>query len=166
MGKEVFFRIKSLLESEHIKFLHLEHEHVHRSEDAAKVRGNTIEQAAKAIVLKIKKPNSDSQGHNYALIMCVLSGHKKIDLKKIKSLLSIKSANLASPEEVLEATGCTIGSVPPFAPLFNMDLFVDKSITDQKEIFFSAGTHNDSIRMSSSDYVSVLKPRVIDFAAV
>ena len=160
MGKKEFDMIVELLSSKNLEFEHITHEHVHRSEDAAKIRGNRVEQAAKAIVLKIRNRKSKE----YEFVQCVISGHKKIDLKKLKSLLELDNASLASPEEVLEKTGCTIGSVPPFGKLFGISTFVDSSITEQEYIFFSAGTHNDSIKIKSKDYIAAVEPEIINVA--
>jgi len=144
-------------EENHIKFDHLQHEHVHTSEDAARIRGNSLEQAAKAIVLKIKpKGKKESE-----LIQCVLSGSKKINLKELRKTLDLKSAGLASPEEVLEKTNCTIGSVPPFGMMFGLRVFADEALFLQEKIVFSAGTHNDSIRMHSIDFKKIVKPSIL-----
>lgn len=161
MGKDVFLKIKKLLDSDDIEFEHIIHEHVHTSIDAAKIRGNSLEQAAKAIVLKVKGKKSGE----YELIQCVLSGHKKILLKELKHLLNLKNASLASPEEVFTKTGCTIGSVPPFGHFFNLKVYADESLFEQKEIVFSAGTHNDSIRMKSIDYKKIVKPEIMNFTS-
>jgi len=159
MGQEVLEKIFKLLNEKNVQFEHLTHEHVHRSEDAAKIRGNTVSQAAKAIILKVKP-----RAQEYKTIQCVLPGDKKIDLKKLKNLLDLKSASLASPEEVYEKTTCVIGSVPPFGTLFNLEVYVSKDILNQEIIFFSAGTHNDSIKMKSKDYIMIINPVLIDFS--
>ncbi|MGV8169309.1 MAG: YbaK/EbsC family protein [Candidatus Nanoarchaeia archaeon] len=160
MGEKTLNEIIDFFQKKNVPFEHLIHEHVHRSEEAAKIRGNTLEQAAKAIVLKVKEKKSKE----YSFIQCVISGSKKIDLKKLKVLLSLSNASLASPEEVLEKTGCTVGSVPPLGNLFGLEVFADSSIAEQEFIFFSAGTHNDSVRMRSSDYVKSVNPKVLDFS--
>lgn len=155
MGKELFEKIKKLLNENKVEYELFEHEHVHTSEDAAKVRGTKIEQAAKAIIIRSKSGK---------LAQFVLGGDRKIDLKIIKKeILGEKNVSLASPEEVLKATGCTIGSVPPFAKLFDepMQQYFDKDLLGTQEyIVFSAGTHNDSIKMKSVDFVRVNKPIV------
>jgi len=161
MGKEVLEKILNLLNEKNVQFEHLTHEHVHRSEDAAKIRGNTVSQAAKAIILKVKPRLEECK---YKIIQCVLPGDKKIDLKKLKNLLDLKNASLASPEEVYEKTTCVIGSVPPFGNLFNLEVYASKDILEQEIIFFSAGTHNDSIKMKSKDYFVLINPILIDFS--
>jgi Ala-tRNA(Pro) deacylase len=159
VAEKEFLQIQDFLKSRNVNFEHIVHEHVHRSEDAAKIRGNKIEQAAKAIILKIRHKKSKE----YEFIQCVISGHRKIDLKKLKVLLNLDNASLASPEEVLEKTNCTVGSVPPFGIIFGLRMFIENSVTEQEFIFFSAGTHNDSIKMRSADYLNVLNVETSDF---
>lgn len=166
MGQNEFNLIADFLTSKGIPFDHITHEHVHRSEEAAKIRGNKIEQAAKAIVLKVRKKKSkENNSKDYEFIQCVVPGHKRIDLKKLKSILDLDNASLASPEEVLERTNCTVGSVPPFGSLFGLQTYMDRSVLEQEYIFFSAGTHNDSVKVRSIDYVNVLKPEVTEFCS-
>ncbi len=161
MGEKEFNSIIDFLNSKGVKFEHIVHEHVHRSEDAAKIRGNKIEQAAKAIVFKIRKKKSEE----YEFIQCVVSGHKRIDVKKLKGIFNLDNASLASPEEVLEKTGCTVGSVPPFGILWGLRTYADKSILEQEYIFFSAGTHNDSVKIRREDYLFSVNIEIMDFCA-
>ena len=76
--------------------------------------------------------------------------------------MQTKNVALASPEEVLEHTGCTIGSVPPFANIFGLQVYMDNGLLDRETIVFSAGTHTDSIIMKPSDYVNIVKPLIVE----
>ncbi len=165
MTVETFLQIKELLDKNRIKYQHITHEHVHRSEDAAKIRGTNLDEAAKAIVLKVEK-RRDSDGRSekyYEFIQVVIGGDQKIDLKKLRLYFNSKNIALASPDEVLEMTGCTIGSVPPFGILFNIPVYMDSGLLEKERIVFSAGTHNDSIIMAPQDYVSLLDPKIDSF---
>lgn len=160
MTVETFLQIKKILDENNMVYTHLTHEHVHRSEDAAKIRGTNLDEAAKAIVLKVEK--KDDSGKYYTFIQIVIGGDQRIDLKKLRLFFNSKNVALASPEEVLEKTGCTIGSVPPFGILFDIPVYMDKSLLDKSQIVFSAGTHNDSIIMNPEDYVNILAPEIMD----
>ncbi len=153
----VFERIISLLDSKGVSYIHMTHEHVHRSAEAAKIRGTRLEQAAKALVLQDK---------NEEVYMFVVGGNRRLDLKKIKKgILHVKNISLAHPDLVLEKTGCSVGSVPPFGNLFGLKVFIDKNLVEtQEEIVFSAGTHNDSIKMKVRDYISVVRPALKDYS--
>ena len=135
--EKILFLLK---DTEHV---HLKHDFVHRSKDAAGIRGNSIEQAAKAIILK-------TEG---GFIQCVLQGHKLIDYKKLKKELCLKKIRLATEEEVLELTSLKIGSIPPYGGLFNLKVYVDKDLLDLDYLFFSAGSHYDSVKIKPSDYL-------------
>lgn len=154
MQIEVFNEIKEFLDKHKVKYKVEDHEPTPRSEDAAKVRGTSIEQGAKALVFR-------SKGN---FLMCVLSGHKKVDLDKVRLIIGEKRLSLASPDEVKKVTGCVIGSVPPFGNLFNIPLYVDKSILKNEEIAFNAGMLTRSIIMKSEDYINCVKPIVEDFS--
>ena len=159
MTVETFLKIKNILDKSRVDYKHLIHEHVSTSEDAAKIRGTNLEDAAKAIILKVQ--NKDG---SFKFIQAVIPAHQRIDLKKLKIILDSKNVALASPDEVLEQTGCTIGSVPPFASLlFNIPMYMDESILKKDFIVFSAGTHNDSIEMKAQDYYVILDPQVVEF---
>ncbi|MGV8172288.1 MAG: aminoacyl-tRNA deacylase [Candidatus Woesearchaeota archaeon] len=138
-------------------YTHLTHDYVRTSEDAAKIRGTNIGDAAKAIILKVQ-----SKAGNYDFIQAIIPANQRIDLKKLKRILDSKNVALASPDEVLERTGCTVGSVPPFGILFNIPMYMDESILRKDFIVFSAGTHNDSIQMNAQDYNNILTPNIVE----
>jgi len=161
MTTETFLQIKKILDDAGLEYIHLTHDYVRTSEDAAKIRGTNIEDAAKAIILKVQ--SKDNPGNkSFYFIQSIIPANQRIDLKKLKLILDSKNVSLASPEEVLERTGCTVGSVPPFGKLFNIPMYMDESILKKDFIVFSAGTHNDSIQMKAQDYYKILEPKVVD----
>lgn len=169
MTTETFLQIKKILDDSKLEYTHLTHEHVSTSEDAAKIRGTNLDDAAKAIILKaeFKIENEDGTiNKSFKFIQAVIPANQRIDLKKLKIILGSKNVSLASPDEVLERTGCTIGSVPPFGKLFNIPMYMEESILKKDLIVFSAGTHNDSIQMNAQDYYGILEPIVAEFKKI
>ena len=158
MAEDIFRRIRTLLDNAGVDYEHLEHDHVHGSRDAAKVRGTTLAEAAKALVLKDRTSGG--------LSLFVVAGDRKLDLKAIKKdILGTKNISLAPPEEVLSATGCAVGSVPPFGNIFKLPVYFDQHLKDtQQQIVFSAGTHTDSIRMRTEDFLTVVRPTVAAYS--
>jgi Ala-tRNA(Pro) deacylase len=157
MGKDVLEKIMSDLDKAKVKYEHLTHGRVHSSHEAARIRGNKVEQAAKAIVLKAR----GKKGGEF--VQCVLPGHKKINLKKLKVILGVKNVGLASSDDVLRVTSCSIGSVPPFGGLFGLSVYADKSLLEEEIVVFSAGTHYDSIMLKSKDFIRVVNPLLEEF---
>ncbi|MBW2983065.1 YbaK/EbsC family protein [Candidatus Woesearchaeota archaeon] len=158
MAEEAFKRIKDLLDEKGVEYEHYTHDHVHSSKDAAKVRGTRLEEAAKALILKDRKSGR--------LSMFIVGGDRKLDLKTVKKdILGTKNVSLAPADEVLEATGCAVGSVPPFGQLFSLPVYFDRHLEEtQEHIVFSAGTHHDSIRMRTRDFLSVVQPAVAAYS--
>ena len=54
--------------------------------------------------------------------------------------------------------------MPPFGNLYNMNVFVDESLTKDKEIAFNAGSHRELMRLAYEDFARVVKPKVLLFA--
>jgi len=145
---DVHEKVIAFLDENNVTYEKMKHEHVHSSDDAAKVRGTKLEEAAKALVL---------QTGSGQVFMCVVSGHRRLDLRKIKQMMGERNVSLAHPGVVLGTTGCPVGTVPPFGNLFNIPLYVDEDVLSREYLVFSAGTHFDSVRMKSADWERITK---------
>ncbi len=150
----IFNKIIELLDSKKIKYELLEHEPTPTSKDSARVRGTREDQGAKAILLR-------SEGK---FILCVLPGNEKIDLNKLRLLISKKSLSLATREEVVKITNCIPGEVPPFGNIFNTKTYVDKTLLRNEKIAFNAGLTTKSIIMLTKDFLNIVNPIIDDFA--
>lgn len=150
----IFSKIKELLDKNNIKYELKHHEPLFTSEQAARVRGDSLKQGAKSIVMKSKD--------KYFLI--VISGAKRINSKKLKKILNVKSLSFISEEELEKITGLKTGAIPPFGSVLDLQTYVDKSLLENKEISFNAGSRTDSIKMKSKDYLLVENPIVCEFS--
>ena len=150
----VFEKIKDSLSKDKVEFETMEHKAVYTSKEAADVRGTKIEQGAKALICKTEK----------GFVQAVVSAAKELDEGKLKEILKVKTLRLANADEVKELTGVSIGAVPPFGNLWNIEVYVDKSITSNEEIAFNAGMHTNSIKMKSSDLVKVTGAKLGEFS--
>jgi Ala-tRNA(Pro) deacylase len=56
--------------------------------------------------------------------------------------------------------------MPPFGSLYEMPVFVDESLTQDKEIAFNAGSHSELIRLAYEDFERLVKPTVLKFSSV
>ncbi len=155
--------IVNLLKTNSVWFETFEHEPVRTSEEAAKIRhGYSIEQGAKALIIKVY-PNSESslpRAEHFAMI--VVPGNLKFDEKKVNVLLGVHKLRFASEDEVLKITGgVQPGGVPPFGNLFNLETYVEEKLFENERIVFNAGDKRFSVAMNSNDYRTLLNPRVV-----
>ncbi|MFH1071829.1 MAG: YbaK/EbsC family protein [Nanoarchaeota archaeon] len=154
---EVFLRIKKLLDEYELDYQEFHHSHVHRSQDAAQIRGTRYEEAAKALICK-----ASDNIHDW-FIMAVVPGPEKIDYAKLRKIICAKKLCLATPEEVLKKTGLTIGSIPPFGQLWHIPIYIEHSLLKNEFMVFSAGSHYYSIRIRTRDYLEAVPHAVEDF---
>ncbi|MBI2555957.1 MAG: YbaK/EbsC family protein, partial [Planctomycetes bacterium] len=59
---------------------------------------------------------------------------------------------------------CEIGAMPPFGNLYGMEVFVTKSLTEDREIAFNAGSHRELVKLAYKDFEQLAKPKVITFS--
>ena len=53
--------------------------------------------------------------------------------------------------------------MPPFGNLYGVDVYVDRALTEDEEIFFQAGNHIESIKMKYKDYSQLVDPNIVEF---
>lgn len=105
MAASVFDRVANLLREQGIAFQVLRHEPVYTSEEAARIRGTPLASGAKALICK-----GDDR-----FVMFVVPADRKLDSHAVRRAKGWRKLRFASREEVLELTGLTPGSIPPFA---------------------------------------------------
>ncbi len=154
MSDVVFARVEERLNGCGVAYQVLRHEPVYTSAEAAAVRGTSLASGAKALVCKA----------NDQFLMFVLSADRKLASKAVRAAHGWKSFRFASSEEVLELTGLTPGSIPPFGSLFGLATHCDRRLGDQTSINFNAGDHSISISMRYVDYLAVERPEMGEFA--
>ena len=100
--------------------------------DAATALGCNVGAIVKSLLFKL--------GDKFCL--CLVSGDKRCSLNKLKTKLSEKDASMASPEEVKQITGYTIGGVSPIGHLVNTKVYMDKHLERFSKVFAAAGHPN------------------------
>src|SRR3989344_4286911 len=150
----VFSMIKDVLNKEKIDYEVLEHRPVFTSKEAAEVRGTELKQGTKALVLKTEE----------GFIQACVSGSKELDIEKLQKITLFKRIEMANAKDVRKATGCNIGSVPPFGNLFDLKTYFDKLIAENNIVAFNAGSHTRSIKMKAKDLVRIVNPVMGEFS--
>ena len=147
---DVTIRLVAALEGAKIEFTLTEHRPVYSSAEAADVRGTSLHSGAKALIVK------SDRGYS----MLVMPADLALDSSATRKHFRSKRLRFASKDELLELTGLTPGSVPPFGSLFVLPTICDERLEENGEINFNAGDQSRSIRMSYRDYVAFEKPEI------
>jgi Ala-tRNA(Pro) deacylase len=152
--KEEADKILQLFRENNVRYQLYEHPPVYTSQEAAKVRGVELKTGCKSMVLKLKDGK---------LILANIAADKKIDFKALESFLGEK-LSFATKEEVLKATNCESGSVPPFGKLFGLPTFLDQSVLENDFVNFNIGLLTRSVRINKQDLLKLMEPTVLRFS--
>ena len=154
---EVVSKILSSLKANDCWMETFEHEPVRTSEEASRTRpGYTLHQGAKAMIVRVKRSESDKR-----FAMLVFPADMRFDNAKVKALFGAKDIRFATEQEIAQLTaGVQAGAVPPFGNLFNLEVIADLGLFENEKIVFNAGDRSFSLAMKSEDYRNIVKPQV------
>jgi len=97
--------------------------------------------------------------------MFVLPASLKVDFSLLKKVVGETDIELANEEEFKYMfPDCEIGAMPPFGNLYNMEVWVEKSLSEDSEISFNACTHSELVKMTYKDFEKLVKPKIGTFA--
>jgi Ala-tRNA(Pro) deacylase len=148
-------KLKEFLDEHNVKYLAIMHSTAYTAQEIASLAHIKGRDMAKTVIVKI-----DDQ-----MAMVVLPASYHVDLSALKAAATAKTVALASESEFRgRFPECETGAMPPFGNLYGMPVFVEKTLTKDKEIAFNAGTHSELIRLSYEDFARLVQPKVIRFA--
>ncbi|MDO5530669.1 YbaK/EbsC family protein [Sutterella sp.] len=159
MIDNVLERLTTLFTEGGARFRVLHHEAGDRtSQSVADIRGTELGQGAKALCCTVK-------GNGVKMhVLGVLPADMQADLSKLAAAVGGRRASLASPDEVMELTGCIFGAVPPVSFHPDLTLICDPTLfTRYDELAFNAGARDVSIIISTEDFKRIVAPRIADF---
>ena len=148
-------RLKEYFEENRVPYTHCTHRLAYTAQEIAAAQHVPGREMAKTIVVQ-----ADSQ-----FIMVILPAVMKIDMKALRNELPFKHLQLATEKEFAQLfPDSEIGAMVPFGNLYNLPVYVDKSLAVDEEIVFNAGTHVDTIRIKYRDFEKLVHPTIIDAA--
>ena len=86
-------------------------------------------------------------------VMLVLPASARVDLVRLRAALGAKVARLAREEEFAAwFPDCEAGAMPPFGNLYDIPVYLDRSLADQPRLVFNACSHRETVAISGEDY--------------
>ena len=147
-------RLLEFLNSRSVPYELLVHAKLVMARELAEIVGVPGSQHAKVVMVK-----SDGMHR-----MAVLPSDRMVDLTKLEEVTG-RDWTIEDEDEFTELfPDCETGAMPPFGELYDVPVFIDKSLGNNETIVFEAGTHTDAIKMKYRDYESLAHPEVADFA--
>ncbi len=120
--------------------------------DAAKSLNCEVGAIVKSLLFK--------NGDNFFL--CLVSGDKRCSLNKLKKFFNSKDLSMASPDDVKEQTGYTIGGVSPIGHINSLQILVDSSLNRFKNLYAAAGHPNCIFKINFNDLIKITNGSIED----
>lgn len=146
-------RLIEYLEQNKVWFVPMSHPRAYTAQEIAAAQHVPGREMAKTVILRVDQ--------DFAMI--VIPATERIDLKVLKEELPYKEIAFASEYEFAWLfPDSEVGAMPPFGNLYNLPVFVDRTLSEDTEIVFNAGTHANTIRMKYEDFIALVKPQIVD----
>lgn len=131
------------------------HKPAYTAEQLAHREGADEKQVAKSVVV-------EAEGQFY---LCVLPADRMIDFVSLQEHLHAKEVHLAEEMQIAKLfADSEIGAEAPFGKLYNLPTLMDKKLLRDREIVFSAGSHEASIHMPLEEYLRLAGPEIFSFS--
>jgi Ala-tRNA(Pro) deacylase len=148
-------QLAEFLDSHQTQYTTISHSLAYTAQGIAALTHTPGEEMAKTVIVKI----------NDKLGMAVLPASCHIDLAMLLAETGAKTVSLVHETDFMDQfPGCETGAMPPFGNLYGMPVFVDESLTKDKEIAFNAGSHRELMRLAYADFARLVQPTVLRFA--
>lgn len=146
--------IKAYLDENGVRYQVMTHDKAITAMEVAQKQGVPGNQVAKTVVVK-----ADGK-----YLLGVLPSTYRVNLEALKKAAGAKEMALAAETEFKSLfPDCELGGMAPLGKLYHLPVWVDETLTWDKEIVFNAGSHTETIKMSFSDYEKLTRPRVAGF---
>lgn len=147
--------LTELLDRNNIKYTIITHSPAYTAQGIAALTHIPGQEMAKTVIVNIDEE----------LAMVVLPASWQVDLAALREATRANSVTLAREKDFMHRfPACETGAMPPFGNLYGMKVFVDESLTEDKEIAFNAGSHWELMRLAYEDFARLVQPTVLRFA--
>ena len=150
-------KLKEFLDSNNVKYMVCIHSTAYTAQEIAATAHIPGKDLAKTVMVKM----------DGKMAMAVLTASHRVNLDLLKKLGKAKTAELATEEEFnIYFPDCEVGAMPPFGNLYDMEVYTDEILSEDKEIAFNAGSHRELIKLSFEDFKKIAKPKMGKFAMI
>jgi len=147
-------QISEYLDSQHVPYRTVTHPLAYTAQGLAHAQHVSGKLLAKAVMIVGDR----------RMIMAVLPASHRINFDRLQAMLGVHSIRLASEDEFKDLfNDCELGAMPPLGNLYDVDVWVDRTLQEHPTIIFNAGTHLETIEMSFADFERLVHPKIGSF---
>lgn len=98
------------------------------------------------------------------LVMLVLPASSTLDIRKASAVVGTAIHIAAERDFSARFLDCEVGAMPPFGNLYDVPVYVDRTLGASEKIVFQAGTHTVTMGVPYADFERLVRPVVADLA--
>jgi Ala-tRNA(Pro) deacylase len=155
-------RLKSILDRQHISYSAKHHAPAYGAQYAASAMHVCGKEVAKTVVLRAETGTIARDGED--LLLAVLPASFRINLEKLSRIVRASVTLVDEDECNTLFPDCEGGVFLAFGELYDLPVYLDEALAADPCIILSAGVRSESVRLSSEDFVRLVKPVVCSFA--
>lgn len=145
-------KLQEYLDEQKVRYVSIKHSPAFTAQEIAASAHIPGREVAKTVIVKL----------DGTMAMVVLPAPRMVRMNHLKAQVGADRVELATEEEFKNRfPDCEVGAMPPFGNLYEMDTFVEESLTRDEEIAFNAGTHTELLRMAFADFARIVNPRTL-----
>ena len=149
-------KLKQFLDQNRVKYVTIKHSEAYTAQEIAGSAHVSGKELAKTVIVNI----------DGTLAMAVLPATYRVDIDLLKQAAGASKVEIASEQQFKDAfPGCDVGAMPPFGNLYDMDVYVAKTLAADEEIAFNAGSHTELVKLAYRDFERLVNPKVVKFSA-
>ena len=146
-------KLKKYLDENGVKYEVLRHGEAYTAQEVAASMHIKGKMLVKVVILNTER----------GFIMVALPADRKIDIALLRADLGFRLVTLATEDEFKKLfPDCEPGAMPPFGNLYGIPVYVDRTLTEDKDIVYNAGTHYEAVKMSYPDFARLVSPQILD----
>lgn len=150
-------KLKEFLDSQDVEYITISHSKAYTAQKTAASAHIPGKELAKTVIVKF----------DGKMAMAVLPASYKIDFDQLKMASGASKVEISTENEFRDIfPDCELGAMPPFGNLYDMEVYVAKTLAEDEEIAFNACSHTELIRMKYKDFDKLAKPKILKFSAV
>ncbi|ANT65721.1 aminoacyl-tRNA deacylase [Prosthecochloris sp. CIB 2401] len=149
-------KLRDFLDARGVDYHTISHQPAYTSQDSAASAHIPGREMAKTVMVTI----------DGRLAMAVLPALCSLDFAKLASAAGSDDVRLASEGDFADMfPGCEVGAMPPFGHLYGMKTYLDPELAEDRELVFTAGSHQELLRMLYRDYERLEQPVITPLSA-
>jgi len=158
--QDSYDRLRQRLDAANVPYRVIDHPPEGRTAEVSAIRGHSVRQAAKCIILIVKLGKKTTR-----FVLAVVRGDGRVDFDRVKRLFGATYVGFASADVAERLAGSVSGTVLPFAMSGDVSLLVDPFLLAEEVFYFNAARLDRSLAMRPEDYLAVAQPQVATIAS-